>query len=965
MLQLPPGLYRYFVGGLWAMVCTMTLAQPVPFVAVASAASAVPAGTAQALPLSTAEREFLARRGPLRVATKHEWSPIDPYTYEGQYRGLSGEFLYLVGQRLGIGLEIVHMPTLADGLQALKDGRADVVPSVAQTPQRAASMRFSKSYLDVPNVYLARRGVSAVGEAQAMPGLRVAVERGYAVASLVRERHPLAVVVEFDDTTQALRGVSEGSADVYLGALPTTTFMVEKLLLSNLEIRGPWRAEHSRLHLGVRSDDAQLQGLLDKALDSITLAERQAIHRRWVPLRTLLAEPPLPLALSASEAQFVASMPALRVSYDEAHFPYTFRDANGQAAGMALDMLATLAERVGLTVGPAEGGTWTQAYANARQGQADVLVAVADNEERRRDFLFVGPWVGTPTVLVTRGTGRAASLSDLNGGRVAVLQDGQHQYLMRRHHAHITLLALPTRDDLMAAVADGRVDAALCNLSFAVPRLQSGAFAGLKIASMLPEFNTDLYLAVRRDQPQLAALLDRALASMTEAERSSIASRWAVLDSMSRFSSAEVLRRALPWLLALLLALAVSLMWGLRLARQVRFTRAAEQALALERDRAQALARARGDFVMVASHEIRTPVNAVIGALDMLGREALSAAAARALGLARRAATNLQEFVNNLLDLSKSDAGRLTIHAEDEDVAAALADVLGLLGHLAEHKGVQLLLHTDPALAPRLHVDPMRLRQVVMNLLSNAIKFTPACGQVDVRVTVGSQDSASQQLVIEVVDTGSGIAPEHVSQLFQPFEQAHAAAGLRAQGSGLGLVLVKRVVEAMGGSVQLSSQLGLGTRVSLQLRLARRAAPVAGGATAPRVLVVDDDPVQRLVLEAELKALGCAVDVAPGGAEALLLWRRYHHRLVLTDCRMPGMDGMQFTRRLRAEPGGAAVHVVGTSADVDDANAGLAAGMQRLVPKPVPRALLRDLLHGVAAQVFGEPSALGTRAGSP
>ncbi len=427
---------------------------------------------------------------------------------------------------------------------------------------------------------------------------------------------------------------------------------------------------------------------------------------------------------------------------------------------------------------------------------------------------------------------------------------------------------------------------------------------------------------------------------------------------------------------ALLGLLGSSIVWAWVCWRQQRRLADVKQAMAAEQSVVEQATRNRAAFIAEASHEIRTPINAVSGALDLMSREALPQPVRQHLGLARAATTRLQEFVNNVLDLSKADAGRLAIHLQDEDVAAALADVVVMLRHLADHKGVQLDLDLDPAIAPRLKVDSLRLRQVIINLLSNALKFTPRGGRVLLRAQVVHNAADEQRVVITVDDTGAGILPEKLERLFQPYEQAHTESSLRQPGSGLGLVLCKRLMLAMGGTISLTSRVGRGTQAKATITLARgsdqppessffvtqpawmegsgtgvRSEQSVRAAVQLRVLVVEDDRVQQLLLAAELEELGCRVDVAENGHLALQLWQKHRHPLVLTDCRMPVMDGMEFVKQLRLLPGGQQVMVIGTSADLDSADKALEAGMQRLLPKPLPRVLLADLVSSVMVQL--------------
>ncbi len=926
-------------------------------------APAVPA-MAQSLPdvsprvnLTDAERAWLAENPRLRVFTKTDWSPIDLYSYEGRFRGLSGDYLALIAQRLGIRFEFTARATLAEALTALEAGEAEILPSVSRTPQRERFMDFSRPYLDVPNVYVSRRGVPGVGPEEPMADLRVAVERGYAVEALVRERHPRSSVVVFDDSAQALRGVSEGDADVYLGALPTTSFLVEKLLLTNLEVRSPWHSSLSALHLGVRKGERTLLAILDKALVTITLAERQDIHRRWAPLNSLLAVPSPPLALGADEQRFIATLPALRVGYEADYRPYSFRGSDGRLAGMANDYLRLAADKIGLNVGTPSAGTWSDIYRQAQRGEIDLLIAVAANAEREREFRFVGPWLSTPNVLITpRDAAPVLSLLQYSGRRVAVLRDGQTAWLMRELHPQVSLVEVDTRAALLAAVANGRADAAFVNASFAAPNLAQGLGGALKMAGFFPELNSDLYFGVRRDQPELAALLERAVAAINDSERAAIAARWAVLPEPSDpgREAREAVRRLWPLAAGLLAALALSLLWAAWLKREVARRQAAEAELAIERDHAHRLARARQEFLAEASHEIRTPVNGVLGALGQVAGQPMSAPARELIALAMRAAQTLSEYLNNLLDLGKSDAGELRLVLQSDALAGAVRTALEAIEPMARAKDIELELALDAALAPRHEFDAFRLRQVAVNLLSNAVKFSGEGTVVRVEVRVLGNEEREQRIALTVRDEGQGIPPERLAQLFRPYAQAGDSVAHRSGSTGLGLSLCKRLVEAMHGSIALAPASPRGTVATVLLSLPVADAAPSGPAPlsealvaeqALRVLVVDDDRVQQILLEAQFARAGCMVHVAASGEAAQTLWMRHRHGLVLSDLQLGGsQDGYALARWLRAQPGGAAVRLIGCSADLTRADEARAAGMERLLYKPVSTATIEEMV---------------------
>ncbi len=935
-------------------VLALLLAAPLSYAEPSAAGPAAKAATAL---LTDEERAWLRNRPPLRVATKTEWAPIDVYTYEGQFRGLSGDYLALIAQRLELKLEFKATPTLADALTAVQRGEADLVPSLSKTTTRNAYLAFSQPYLDVPNVYVTRSDVAGVGSGQSMKGLRVAVEKGYAVVALIRERHPQATIVEFADSAGALRAVSERRADVYLGALPTTSFLVERLLLSNLEVRDSWQSSLSALHFALPKDQTRLLELLNRALASITLVERQEIHRRWMPLRSLLVEPAPPLALSPDEQQLIASLPALRVGYELDFRPYTLQTDDGRLAGAASDYLRLVADKASLRLATPQGGTWTEIYQSARRGEIDLLIAVAANAEREREFIFIGPWISTPNVLVTPvNAAPVLSLAQYTGRQVAVLRDGQTAYLMRQLHPYVRLLEIDTRDGLLAAVANGQGDAALVNVTFAAPALSQGLGGVLRMAAFFPELNSDLYFAVRRDQAALAGVLQRALASISESERSAVSSRWAVLPiaDESGVQAREALARLLPVLVGVVVALAVSLLWAWRLRLSVARRRLAEQEAARARDRAEALARQRQTFLAEASHEIRTPVNAVCGALGLLQGEKLPPSARELALLAQRAAQTLSEYVNNLLDLSKSDSGQLQLVVQADAIRSTLAAAVQSVEPLARSRGITVLLSVDANVAGHHRFDAFRLRQVVVNLLSNALKFSAEGQTVHVEARAESSTPGVQSVTIEVRDEGVGIEPGRMAELFRPYSQAGVTEIHRGGGTGLGLVLCRRLMDAMGGTIELVPNREKGTRAVLSLavpieeELQQAKALSTSDGQPLRVLLAEDDRVQQIILETVLRRFGCEVDVVDDGESAWSMWLIHRHRLVVTDLQMPRLDGVGLAQRLRERADGHELMIVGTSADLGDEDRARASGISRLLSKPVMPEQLLEVIEAAA-----------------
>ena len=894
-----------------------------------------------------AEQAWLAERHPVRVRIGDHppWEINRP-----EATGMAVDYLRIIGTLFDIDFRFI--PAEDSWVEGFEDMAAahrkyDLLPAAKRTKARLATLAMSQDYLTSPWTIFTRQDTHGIHGLEDLHGRTVAVERGYVMHDLLETQYPAILLSVQDSTRDALLAVSTGQADAYVGNLLVTDYLMQAHGLVNLKMAGPTPFGEHKQAMVTRQEWAPLIALIDKGLDAIPAEQHIAIRQRWL---TSVADGRVqtPLKLSETERAYLDDT-VFRRALAATWRPFDFADTDGAPTGVAEDYWALIRDKLGLHEHHGERQPFGAILAAMRRGDVDLYAATTRTADRAEYALFSDSYERYPIAIA--GVARAglfAGTASLMGRRVAVGRDYSAYHLLKARVPEIDFVLVDDTRAALEAVADGRAAAAIDILPVLHQQIEGFPPGRVKLVGVT-DVEFPLQVMVSRRQAALLPLINQAIAAITPEERAAIHNKWLLRQVVT----APDYRLLWQVLMMAVLILATILFWNQRLRREVGRRKQAEAALRQARDRADRASRAKGDFLANMSHEIRTPLNAVIG-LTRLSLETDPAPLLREyLGKIDLSARTLLGLIDDILDLSRIEAGKLHPRQEPLELGSILEGVRVMVEQTAADKGLGLYIEGPDEAVGLLLGDGLRLTQVLLNLVGNAVKFTHS-GRVTLAVWVEDADQDAQRLTFAVTDTGIGIPAERRADLFEVFTQLDTSSTRVHGGSGLGLAISARLVALMGGHLDVESIEGKGSTFWFSLAFPRAvAATVVEAPPAPvlealrglRVLVAEDDPVNQVLIRDLLGRRDVEVTLVSTGTEAVAAAARGGFDLVLMDIRMPEMDGLTACRYIRALPeGGPPIIALTANALAGERERCLAAGLDGYLTKPIePETLYSEM----------------------
>ncbi|WP_233846924.1 ATP-binding protein [Paraburkholderia sp. HD33-4] len=815
--------------------------------------NAAPAPDVPRFTLTPEEKNWLRSLPPLQIGFDNDWAPFSYVDAAGRPVGLTADYLAYLSSTLGVVFNRARMADWVATVEAFQRGELAMLSSTSSRNALLVGADHSRVYESDPLVIVGRSGTPLPCSFNDITSCRVVMSPHVAGSvPLALEAVPVDHIVVAASLGDGLRMVASGEADVLVGNAAAINVQLLQHYVGALRVLDSL-GESDSLYFAVREDLSPLVKLIDRALQAMPAGEKQRIRRKWVSpaapnnaIWSVTAVRLLPVLIGIG----VVLLVTLR-AYVLLQREVRLRQQTERELALQLNFQETMMKTV--------------PYPLIAKGLDGRYIAINEAYEKacglnRKDVL------GRTTVEVgTWGDANSRKLDDmtreiLRGGGIAKVElqfedgagESRHGIFWTsvcegsdRQPAYVLGTMVDITDIRRAEMRARETERRLFDVTRSLPAVVFQLRRSPDGEYSFPYIGGDMrHLLGEGDSHEGARVgfqrvseLDRPLV-LAELERS--AKRATPVHTEFRLESAGQPK----WMRAELVPRCEadgSVVWsGYWVDASVE--RARSEELARARDVAEAASRAKDNFFAMMSHEIRTPMNGVLGLVEVLERTPLSTDQSEMLGMINESAGALLQILDDLLDYSKIEAGRLTLEAEPIDLRELVDNAVGLLAGRAHEKGLRVRVEIAADVAATLRGDSVRLRQILFNLLGNAIKFTPK-GEVGVRVAVVGDRADSQTLELTVQDTGIGIAPELQAGLFEPFVQAESSTTRRFGGTGLGLTICRKLIDLMDGTLTLRSEPGHGTSMIVRLTMPVVARCYAvNGLRGKRAVVITQDP---------------------------------------------------------------------------------------------------------------------------
>jgi polar amino acid transport system substrate-binding protein/two-component system sensor histidine kinase EvgS len=852
------------------------------------------------------EKAWLQTHHDVIVGGGPDWVPFDFVNKDGVYDGIAKDYLELISKQTGLNF-IFKIDKWSNNLKKIKDGSIDLLDAVYYTKERTKFMNYTRAYFEMLDYFFIRDDLN-VKNIKDLDGKIVAIPKGYAHEEIIKKDFPFIKILHVDTFFQAIDAVLQKKADILFDTYASLSYILKKESINTIIPFKAYRGKSvMKLHMTTTKNKPILASIIDKALYNISNQDKKEIYYKW--LGKNINDTSEKLQLTKKEQEWIDKHPVLK--YSEINWEPMSIIEHNKMIGIMGEYIKIISKKTGIKFQFVPSKSWNEVLEKFKNKKIDMIPGIGDSDYEAKLGLTSKTYAEFPFVLVTKTNESFINNIDelANTNKIIAVPKYYTSYnYLKENKPNIKIVATKNIFEALELVKNSKAYAFLGHMAIAMHYVGNYYPSTLHISGKVNYYFKHKVL-LQKDDKTFLDVVNKVLNSITEEEHLHIKNKWIHVQVKEAKDYTVMYQIAF----ILLLIIFGTFYWNRKLTKEIQERKELEKKLLKAKRVADAANKSKSEFLANMSHEIRTPMNAIVGFTELLNEQLEEPRLKAYVKTIQNASNTLLTLINDILDLSKIEAGKLKIKKTPTNLTNLANEVSSIFTMSIQKKGLELLLDIDKDIPSSLLLDEVRLRQILFNLIGNAVKFTQH-GFIKFRIRVFDVKEHLSKLNIEISieDSGIGIAKDQLEKIFKEFEQTDGHDSRKFGGTGLGLSISKRLSEMMGGDISVKSIEGKGTTFSVHLydvdisSIQNENQDQQDTTNIKNIifhkatiLVVDDIQDNRELIKKNFEDTNVNVITANDGYEALEAFKEKNPDLVLMDIRMPNMDGYEASKRLK------------------------------------------------------------------
>jgi signal transduction histidine kinase/ABC-type nitrate/sulfonate/bicarbonate transport system substrate-binding protein/DNA-binding NarL/FixJ family response regulator len=858
-------------------------------------------GNSNKIVLTKEEREWIKKHPKVIVGGGPDWAPFDFVDSKGKYIGIANDYLNLISEKTGLKFD-VQVDKWSNNLQKMKESKIDLLDAVYYTDQRATYMNYTKPYFEMLDYFFIRDDLN-ISTIKDLNGKRVAMPKGYAHGDILKKEFPKIKIVAVDTFLEAIYAVLENRADALFDTYVSLSYVLKKNSISTIIPFKSYRSKgNKKLHMSTSKNRPLLTRIIDKGLLAITDDEKEKIYNRWVGKAKSKKT-----VLTKDETQYLIKNPTVTFTGNPDWLPFEAFDKSDHHIGIVADYLKELEKELGVSFKPTVVKKWEDTLNLSSNKNIDLISGDINDLVLSKNYDPIKPYFTTPIVIITNNRDNFINdLEDIKDQKIAIVKGYGYANKIYKKYPLNKFVEVKEIEEAFDRLLNNNIQAILLSLPVASYMIKTKGLDNLKITGKTT-IQMQPTLFIDKDKPLLKSAIEKAMKNIHFNKHAQILGKW------QEVKFAEKTDYTLLFQIAGLLGffLLGTIYWNRKLSYEIKERKKIEKELAEAKKQAEDANMAKSEFLANMSHEIRTPMNSVLGFSELLEKQIKDPVQKDYLDSIIRGGNTLLDIINDILDLSKIEAGKIEMTFESVNIKQLALEMESIFSVKLIQKNLHFELDIDPNIPKYLLLDNTRIRQILFNLIGNAIKFTDY-GSIKLSIKKIYEDEQHSKVDLQIVveDTGIGIDNKNLKHIFDAFEQQLGQDNQKYGGTGLGLAICKKLTHMMGGEISVKSELNKGTKFTINLPNISVSTIQAESINRKKsyeniqfekatILIVDDIKDNRKLVSSTLDRYNLDIIEAKNGQDAIESLKNIKVDLIFLDIKMPVMDGYEAAKIIK------------------------------------------------------------------